>query len=128
MDRARDVLGELARRRLLLGMSFSEVARRSGLSMPVVQRILDGRYRDPSFPKVVAIAEALGTTFEPKGIPIREMQEQAARTKARRIVQLVQGTSGLESQAVSGAALAAMEEQTVHELLAGSRRYLWAEQ
>jgi hypothetical protein len=39
---------------------------------------------------------------------------------------MVQGTSGLEAQAVDREALEQMIRRTTHELLAGPKRRLWA--
>ena len=46
--------------------------------------------------------------------------------KARELVGMVQGTSGLESQAVGQNQIEKMISQLVHQLMAGSRRKLWA--
>jgi transcriptional regulator with XRE-family HTH domain len=127
MSDFRSLILHLAKRRVALGMTFSAVAKRAGLPPLTVQRILAGVYHDPSFPKVWAIARALGVTWELRELPVREFQENEAREKAKRVVRMVQGTSGLEEQAVGNEALTSMEEQTVHELLAGSRRKLWSE-
>jgi hypothetical protein len=52
-------------------------------------------------------------------------QDQAAR-KARKLVSLVQGTLGLEGQAVDQKTLDAMIERTTHEMLNGPKRRLWS--
>jgi hypothetical protein len=93
-----------------------------------VQRVLSGRHPEASFANVVAIAEALGLglRFESRVEPGRLRREQAER-KARRLVALVQGTSGLEGQAVDPEAVEAMVERTTHELLAGPKRRLWGD-
>ena len=108
-------------------MSYSVVARRTGLPVMTVQRILTGAFCDPSFPKVAAIAKALGVSLEPREVPVRELREQQARMKAKWIIRMVQGTSGLEGQAVDEDALTLMEDQTFHELMAGSGRKLWGD-
>ena len=55
-----------------------------------------------------------------------EVRENAAREKAQRLVKLVQGTSALESQSVEPEVVQEMVARTVHELLAGPNRNLWA--
>ena len=114
--------------RRVLGLSYQLLAQRSGVSRPTVQRILSGRQPAASVSNVVSIAEALGLglRFESRVDPGRLRQEQAER-KARRLVALVQGTSGLEGQAVDREAVESMVEQTAHELLAGPKRKLWSE-
>jgi hypothetical protein len=59
--------------------------------------------------------------------PAQEILEKQARKKAERLVGMVQGTSALEAQAVSSRHIGQMIKKTIHELLAGSRRSLWAE-
>ncbi len=102
--------------------------KRSGVSRPTVQRILSGRHPAASFAKVVAIAQAMGLAirFDSKLDPRNLIREQAEQ-KAKRLVALVQGTSGLEGQAVDKNMVESMIEKTMNELLAGSRRKLWSE-
>jgi transcriptional regulator with XRE-family HTH domain len=117
---------DLRRRRL--GMTFSSLAKRSGVSMPTVVRILLGREHSGNFANVVAIAEALGlgVRFDEK-TKIEDLREKQARRKAERLVGLVQGSSGLEGQAVNSRMIRQMVQKTTHELLVGSRRKLWGE-
>jgi transcriptional regulator with XRE-family HTH domain len=121
-------LRDLDRRRKNLGMSRAVVAKRSGIPLVTVERILSGREARPGMPSVLAIAEALGIpwTFDVRH-GIDEMRERQARHKAKRLVALVQGTSGLEGQAVDADELRRMENQTALELLAGSNRRLWGD-
>jgi hypothetical protein len=125
------------RRRRDLGMPFRVLSERSGVSMPVVQRLLAGKISAPRFPSVVAVGKALGLdgvqflddgsiSFGSK-TDARVLRERQARTKARRLVGMVQGTSALEGQAVSAAASEEMVERTYHELLSGSNHRLWSE-
>jgi transcriptional regulator with XRE-family HTH domain len=119
--------GALQRRRQALGLSYELLAQRSGVSRPTVQRILSGRYSAASFSSVVAIGEALGLKlkFDSTAAP-EQLKREQARTKAKKLVSQVQGTSGLEGQAVDRAGVEALVEQTTHELLAGSKRKLWS--
>src|SRR5689334_21268834 len=100
-------------------MSYAVLARRSGTSMPTVVRILTGRTANPGLGYVMALAGALGMgiTLEPKVTPRRRLDEQA-RQKARQLVGIVQGTSGLEAQDIDDETVREMTQQTVHELLA----------
>lgn len=117
---------ELDQRRRQLGLSYVALAKRSGVSQATVVRLLSGRHSQASFHNVMAIAKALGfmIAFHPtaSATEIRKMQ---ARTKARQLVGLVQGTSGLEAQAVDAQKLEELTDQTTHDLLAGSPRRLW---
>jgi transcriptional regulator with XRE-family HTH domain len=123
-----DLPGDLDKRRRALGLSCGQLAKRSGVSLPTVQRILSGRNMHASLANVVAIAEALGlgVEFESRADPQAMRREQADR-KAKQLVGLVQGTSGLEGQAVGRPVIEAMVERTAHELLAGPRRKLWSD-
>jgi transcriptional regulator with XRE-family HTH domain len=117
----------LKSRRLSLGMSYSVVAARSGVSEPTVKRILGGRIAEASFANVVAVAQALGASLGVEGIAPEELCRQQARRKAEQVARLVQGTSALESQAVDAAAYSQLVERSYHQLMAGSKRRLWSE-
>jgi transcriptional regulator with XRE-family HTH domain len=122
------VLKELDKRRRDLGLSYELLAQRCGVSRPTVQRILSGRHSSASFANIVAIAEALGLAirFDSRVDP-QTLKREQARQKAKRLVALVQGTSGLEGQALDRKSVASMVEQTTHDLLVGSKRKLWSE-
>lgn len=118
---------KLETRRRELGLSQSVLAERSGVSLPTVQRILGGQSPAASFETTAAIAQAMGMQLDAVPIlPAEEILEEQARKKAERLVGLVQGTSALEAQAVSARQIGQMTKKTVQELLAGSRRRLWA--
>jgi len=123
------LLKDLDKRRRELGLSYELLSRRCGVSRPTVQRILSGRHPAGSFANIVAIAESLGLEirFDSK-IDARKLKWDQAERKAKKLVSLVQGTSGLEGQAVDERAVESMVEQTAHELLAGSKRKLWSEE
>ena len=118
----------LERRRRSLGMSQAELARRSGLSVQTIGRILSQGIESVAEGKVRAVADVLGLQLHYQAvIGVRQMQEQEARKKARVIVRMLQGTSALESQAFDEETYNDMLEQTVHEIMAGPRRKLWAQ-
>jgi transcriptional regulator with XRE-family HTH domain len=127
----------LAARRRELGIPFRALAESSGVSQPVVQRLLSGKLLAPRFPTVVAIARALGVRqlrimddgsvrFE-SVVDARRFREQQALRKAKKLVGMVQSTSALEGQAVSADDYRAMVERTVCELIDGSNHRLWSE-
>jgi transcriptional regulator with XRE-family HTH domain len=129
MQRDSVILKDLDKRRRDLGMSYELLAKRSGVSRPTVQRILSGRQVAASFVNVMAIGHALGLDiqFDIK-VDASKLKRQQAHRKAKKLVSLVQGTSGLEGQAVDEKAIESMIEQTTHELLAGSMRRLWSDE
>lgn len=116
----------LTSRRKALGMSFAALASRSGVSEPTVKRILAGQIADAAFANVAAITRALGISIDLDETDVEELCRRQARMKAEQIARLVQGTSALESQAVDSETYNRLVEKSYHELLAGSRRRLWA--
>lgn len=128
MTSRQPLIEKLEARRRDLGLSQAVLAELSGVSLPTVHRILAGHGTAASVENILAIVQVLGMDLEavPR-IGTQEILEQQARKKAERLVGMVQGTSALEGQAVSGKQLGQMIKQTVQELLAGSRRRLWAE-
>jgi len=118
---------ELENRRKLLGMKKTTLAERAGVSLPTVNRTLSGSERSPTLPTIVAIAAALGLKLELEAAQEPDdFRHAQAKAKATRIAQMVQGTMALEAQAVDPKTIERLVEQTVHELLAGSARRLWA--
>lgn len=113
-------------RRRKLGMSANALAKRSGISLPTVQRILSGRHPNASFQSIVAMSNALGIEIALKEmVGVDEFARQSAREKARRLVAIVQGTSGLEGQAVEEQKIEELTDHAHAALLAGSRQKLW---
>ena len=123
------LLKSLDERRRELGLSYELLSKRCGVSRPTVQRILSGHHAAASFANVLAIAESLGLGFRfDSKVDTRDLKREQAERKAKKLVALVQGTSGLEGQAVDEKSVELMVEQTTHELLAGSKRKLWSEE
>ena len=95
--------------------------------LPTVNPIMSQQHRRPNFSHVVSIADALGIELTPvakaKSEELREMQ---AKKKARQLVGLVQGSSGLEGQALDQAELESLVERATEKLLR-SKKMLWAE-
>jgi transcriptional regulator with XRE-family HTH domain len=117
----------LNQRRQELGLSVGSLAKRSGVSRPTVQRILSGTNPTASFSNVMAIAHALGLSLRLNArTDVGRMKQDQAARKARKLVSLVQGTLGLEGQAVDQKTLDAMIEKTTHEMLNGPKRRLWS--
>ena len=122
------IFAELDLRRRELKMPAAVLAKRSGLSLPTVQRILSGRHLNATWANVVALAAALGEEVVLRPMATSEdLREQQARRKAERLVKMVQGTSALEAQAVEKERLEQMVRRSLHELLAGPARKLWRE-
>jgi transcriptional regulator with XRE-family HTH domain len=126
-ERFQELSRKLDLRRRKLGMTYEVLAKRSGVSMPTIVRTLTAKNPQVSFENFLAIAEALGTAVRMEAEDIDQLLEQQASKKARHLVGMAQGSSGLEAQAVGSRDLDHMTRQTIHELLAGSRRRLWGD-
>ncbi|MBX3361369.1 MAG: hypothetical protein KF912_12390 [Phycisphaeraceae bacterium] len=107
-------------------MSFTVLGGRSGVALSAVRRILGGRLADPSDPRVIAVAAALGILPDGGSVPVQTMRQPQARLKAEQVARLVQGICALEDAAVDQATYQEMIELTYGEMLAGSPRRLWA--
>tara|TARA_R110002072_G_scaffold260238_1_gene418737 strand:- start:907 stop:1287 length:381 start_codon:yes stop_codon:yes gene_type:complete len=106
------------------GMTYSVLADRSGVSVATLKRMFSNTPKNVSFANVLAVAEAFGVSIT---LSVDEdIRRKRAEVKARQIISMVQGTSALEAQALSESQIERMVEKTVHELLAGSNRKLWA--
>jgi len=126
MAQEADILESLYRRRRDLGMPYDELARRCGVSISTLKRVLGGEATG-SFSTVSAIADALGVHLGAEHAEdVAAMRQRQARAKARTLVALVQGTSALEGQAVATKDIELMEQRTAAELLSGPARRLWA--
>ena len=107
-------------------MTYPALAVRSGVPESTVKRMLGGGLGAASLDKVAAVAEAMGMTVD--FAPVDDAftyRKQQARTKARQLIALVQGSSGLEAQGLDQAELHRMTARTETELLEGPRRRLW---
>ena len=93
-----------------------------------MDRILSGRGERASIENVQKIAEALEMEVRVRARSDADtVLDRRARRIANAIVRAVQGSSGLEAQAVSKKQIKRMTNQTVHELKAGPKRRLWEE-
>ena len=118
---------ELNERRQRLGMTFEALSKRSEVPVSTLKAIFKKGIEHATFANVAAIADALGVEIEfTSEVDSYELLHQQALKKARELVGMVQGTSGLESQAVGQNQIEKMVSQLVHQLMAGSRRKLWA--
>ena len=117
---------DLNERRQILGMSCRDLAERSGVPMPTVQRIMYGDMERATMSNVVSVAEALGVevALEPT-VDSAEYRKRQAEKKARQLVGMAQGSSALEAQAVDSEVFQEMVEEVMHTLL-NSKRKLWA--
>jgi hypothetical protein len=88
---------------------------------------MSAQHESATFAHVAAIAQALGMELTPVVKDgSEELRRKQATRKARHLVGLVQGTSGLEGQAVEQSDLESMVARTTEKLLR-SKRKLWSE-
>ncbi|HEV3447047.1 MAG TPA: helix-turn-helix transcriptional regulator [Gemmataceae bacterium] len=121
---ATEFLEQLRQRREQLGMPLAVLAAKAGVPMQTLHRILHGE-ASAHFDKVLAVAQALEVVLSARKVKAREVRKRQARATAKRLVGMVQGTSGLEGQALDRDTLEEMTEQTTHQLLA-SKYKLWS--
>ena len=122
---ATQLLRRLNQRRIDLGMTYSALAKRSGLGMRTVQRVLAGDERAANLHTVLAIASALEARRLVEGEDINSVRFRQAKRKAVRLVQMAQGTSALEAQAVDEKEKDAARQRTVRDLLASRGSVIW---
>lgn len=121
-------LRKLDHRRRQLGLSREGLARRAKVSVPTVHRILTGKEPAPSIKTVAALAGALGLRLELAEVrDVDTLREEQANRRAAELVGMVQGTMGLEAQAVDAATIESLKKRRALHLLAGSNRRLWSE-
>lgn len=126
IDSAINPIARLVRRQKALGMSYPTLSETTGIPVSTLKRVLAEGSTNASLENILAIAHAMGCSLMVEEADIDAVREEQALKKARRLVALVQGTSALEGQGLSEEQIERMIEQTVHELLAGSSRKLWA--
>lgn len=118
---------KLRQRRRQLGITYAQLAARSGVSPATAKRIVNGDISAVSIGHVVAVATVMGLSLiAAEDATAESVKERAAREQARRLVKMVQGTSALESQAVSDKEADRLTRQSVHRLMAGPPRRIWA--
>ena len=107
-------------------MSFRILARQSGLGVATVQRVLRGKGGE-RLETVLKIAEALGVSI---GLinhrRITAVRRDQAKTKARSIMALAQGSAALESQAINDLEMKRISRKIEESLLADTNIRLWA--
>lgn len=120
------IANDLIERKFALGLTNAEISKISGVSKTTVDRVMAGRHDRATFANIARIAAAL--EMDVRFVPIESADavlERRAKIKAKRIVDSVQASSGLEAQALGARELQQMTKRTVHELMAGPRRRLW---
>ena len=128
MSETRDILLALDRRRHDLRMSCQVLARRSGLSLRTVQRVLSGEAKSLRVGTLIAMARALEMSLGvTSGCRARLVIKRQARVKARKLTAVAQGSAALEGQAVSEKDLADLQDKIEDNLTGGSAIRLWSE-
>lgn len=125
---AESLIRILNRRRENLGISQARLAKMVGVSLPTMQRFFSGQARDVRFETIAKVAEVLGMsmglqeTMSESALTLRQAKE-----RAKKLAQLVQGTSSLEKQGLSDESLESIENQFMLDLLKMPNSHLWSE-
>jgi transcriptional regulator with XRE-family HTH domain len=125
INRSGHLISRLNERRVILGMTYRIVAARSGVPMRTVQRVFSGQERAASFANVYAIADAMDAPLTTNPRDINHSMLAQAKSKAGRLVAMLQGTSALEAQAIDEKAKRNAKQIAVRDLLACGRTRLW---
>jgi transcriptional regulator with XRE-family HTH domain len=124
----RPMFRHLNKRRQRLGMSYAVLAKRIGISLRSVRRILSGGETNAGISTVASLARELGVSVRfVDEVDVRTMRRRQAERKTKRILAIVQGSSALEARSLSRKTMRDLREKTINELLAGSDRKLWAD-
>jgi len=125
-----NLMGQIAARKKRLGMSYAVLAARSGVSEATLKRMLnadDQQQHSPRIDCLTAVLDSLGMSLVTKPtLKVEELRYREADAKARRLVQLLQGTSALEEQGLDKAEIERLVSKARQELLDGTNRRLWA--
>jgi transcriptional regulator with XRE-family HTH domain len=117
----------LEHRRHALGISKTQLARHSGVSFDTLCQVLGGQIDSVTVANIQAVLSALGAELTVSTVCTSyNLRRRQAIAKAEKIMAMVQGTSALEGQAVDSELRQDMVQRTADELMAGSRRRLWA--
>jgi hypothetical protein len=106
-------------------MPIEVLVRKSGLSRATICRLLKGDHRKATVPNLEALLRALAVEVTINPVPASIAVKRQAERQARKVVGMVQGTMGLEAQAVDAEGVKAMVESSCQRLLNGPRKKLW---
>ncbi len=121
------LLEPMQRRRHELGIPYAELAARAGVSVSTAKRVLSGSMGRASMEHVVALLRAMGMSLTVSAdVSSVAFREEAARQQADRLARMVEGTSALEAQEVDATTAADLRRESVHRLMAGPPRRVWA--
>ena len=119
----------LNKQRRALKMTLRSLAERANVSRATVCRVLKGETAACSFQSVHAIVRALGGDFQLSMKEPEELNEQEVQKRAKKIVEMVQGTMALESQGITDPNhLAHLVEIAAKEIRAKPGKQLWMNQ
>jgi hypothetical protein len=108
-------------------MPIEVLVKKSGLSRATVCRLLKGDHSKVTIPNLEALLKALAVEVTVNPVPASVAVKRQAERQARKVVEMVQGTMGLEAQAVDAEGVMALVESSCQRLLNGPRKKLWWE-
>ena len=119
-------LEALEHQRRALKMPLPILAQRAKLSRATVCRILKEKRLTASLENVLAIARVLGAEIAVHLQTPEDVIEQEVQKRAKKIVQMVQGTMALEAQGITDPILLKqLVETAAREIRAKPRKQLW---
>ena len=125
-EKIHEWLSALDQQRRTLKMSLPTLAKRTKLSRATVCRILSKKQTSTSIESILAIASVLGAEFKFCIQNPQKVIDQRVKKKAKKIVQMVQGTMALEAQGITDPKfLAKLEKIAAKEIRAKPQKHLW---
>lgn len=122
----KNIINEFVLKREKLGISYHDLSKLSGVSVPTLNRMFSGQSSSIQFDAIIAVADVLKVDITAKTtVSAEKMRREQAERKAEYLMKLVKGNTALEGQGSSEAAYREMKEKTVNELLA-KKKALWA--
>ena len=125
---SKDILSEIEARRRELRMPRGALARRSGVCLRTVERLLSGEAKGAKWETIASMGREVGIDL---GIvrrrSLRAVVHKQAKAKAEKVVAITQGDSALEGQALPEKALKQIRKAMEDSLATGSSVRLWSE-
>ena len=114
--------------RLALGMTQQQLATRCGLAQSAIAEIEAGKRESMTLPTIQKLADGLNCQFAPRLIPTKDidtLREEQSAQLARKIISITSGSSAIELQLPSQAAIQKQIEDLKQDLLTKHESALW---
>ncbi|HXV27758.1 MAG TPA: helix-turn-helix domain-containing protein [bacterium] len=128
LSRSGSIPGQIRRIRTVLGMTQSQLARRTGISQSAVANIENNPAADLQLSTIEKLAKALDCGLLLAVVPnekIADKLEERSKSVARKLIRISSGNAALEMQVPDAPSVAMAVENMQKELLARHRKWLW---